>query len=95
MAAPKKPTSGKKPAPNTAAPAGSYALPKGGPGGAAAYPIDTPGRAVSALARVKANGTPAQQAKVRAAVKAKYPDMPSSQGTGGSAAAKANARKKK
>lgn len=93
MANPKKPAANKKPAPNTAAPAGSYALPKGGPGGAAAYPIDTPGRAVSALARVKATGSPAEQAKVRAAVKAKYPNLPSSQGTGGSAAAKANKRK--
>jgi hypothetical protein len=93
MANPKKPAANGKPAPNTKAPAGSYALPKSGPGGAAAYPIDTPGRAASALARVKANGSPAEQARVRAAVKAKYPNMPSSQGTGGSAAAKANKRK--
>jgi hypothetical protein len=68
----------KKPAPNTKAPKGSYALPGGGPGGADAYPINTKGRAVSALSRVKANGTPAQKAKVRAAVKAKYPRLPSS-----------------
>lgn len=94
MATPKK-SAAKKPAPNTKAPAGSYALPKGGPGGADAYPINTPGRATSALARVKENGTPAQQAKVRAAVKAKYPNLPSSQGTGGSAAAKANKRRGK
>jgi len=87
-----KPTSGtsapdKKPAPNTKAPAGSYALPGGGPGGADAYPTNTKKRAVSALAYVAKDGTPAQQAKVRAAVKSQYPDLPSSQGKGDSAAA--------
>jgi len=79
----------KKPAPNTPAPAGSYALPGGGPGGADAYPINTRARGANALARVTQDGTPAEQAKVRAAVKAKYPDLPSSQGKGGSPAAKA------
>jgi len=78
---------GKKPAPNTKAPKGSYALPGGGPGGADAYPINTRGRAVSALSRVQANGTPSEKATVRAAVARKYPDLPSSQGKGGSAAA--------
>jgi len=81
-AAPKK-----KPAPSTQAPAGSYALPGGGPGGADAYPVDTKGRAVSALARVEANGTPAEKRQVRAAVRKAYPDLPSSQGKGKSAAA--------
>lgn len=85
---PAKKTGSKKPAPNTKAPAGSYALPGGGPGGADAYPIDTPARGANALSRVAANGTPAEKAKVRAAVKRKYPDLPSSKGTGGSAAAK-------
>jgi hypothetical protein len=75
-----------KPAPNTKAPPGSYALPGGGPGGADAYPIDTKARGENALSRVAANGTPAEKAKVRAAVKKKYPDLPSSQS--GSAAAK-------
>lgn len=79
----------KKPAPNTKAPAGSYALPGGGPGGSDAYPTNTKKRAVSALAYVKKNGTPAEQAKVRAAVKSEYPNLPSSQGKGGSAAAAA------
>ena len=65
----------KKPAPNTKAPAGSYALPTGGPNGAPAYPINTPARARDALSRASANATPAEQAKVRAAVKAKYPNM--------------------
>jgi hypothetical protein len=72
-----------KPAPNTKAPAGSYALPGGGPGGADAYPINTRGRAISALSRVEQHGSPAEQAKVRAAVKRKYPDLPSSKKTGG------------
>lgn len=92
MATPKKTT--KKPAPNTKAPAGSYALPGGGPGGADAYPINTPGRAASALARVQENGTPAEKAQVRKAVAAKYPNLPSSQGKGTSAAAKATKARK-
>ena len=85
---PAKKTPARKPVPNTKAPPGSYALPGGGPGGADAYPVNTPGRAKSALSRVAANGTPAEKAKVRAAVKKKYPDLPSSQGKGQSAAAK-------
>lgn len=89
MAAPKK-----KPAPNTKAPKGSYALPGGGPGGADAYPINKKGRAVSALARVEANGTPGEKAKVRKAVKSAYPGLPSSKGKGGSAAAKAMKKSK-
>lgn len=80
----------KKPAPNTKAPSGSYALPGGGPGGADAYPVTSKAQAVSALARVQANGTPAEKAKVRKAVAAKYPGLPSSKGKGTSAAAKAN-----
>lgn len=70
-------------------PAGKFAIPpkNGAPG---IYPIDTKARAVSALARAKANATPAEQAQVRAAVKAAYPNLPSSQGAGRSAAAKAN-----
>ena len=82
-----KPSRTGKPAPNTKAPAGSYALPGGGPGGADAYPIDSKARGANALSRVAANGTPAEQAKVRAAVKNKYPDLPSSKGQGDSAAA--------
>ena len=66
-----------KPAPNTKAPAGSYALPGGGPGGADAYPVNTKARGANALARVEQNGTPADKSKVRAAVKSKYPDLPS------------------
>lgn len=87
-AAAKKPAA-EKPAPNTEAQAGSYALPGGGPGGADAYPINTRKRGANALSRVEQNGTPAEKSKVRAAVKRKYPDLPSSKGTGQSAAAKA------
>lgn len=82
--------SNSKPAPNTPAPKETYALPGGGPGGADAYPIGTRGRAVSALARVAANGTPAEKAKVRAAVRKEHPDLPSSRGQGGSQAAAHN-----
>lgn len=52
------------------------ALPKGDFAGPdRSYPIDTPARARSALARVEANGTPAEISRVRAAVRRKYPDM--------------------
>lgn len=43
--------------------------------GAGRYPINTPGRARNALARVAQNGTPAQQATVRAKVARKYPGI--------------------
>ena len=75
-----------------ALPRDSFALPKGGPDGEPAYPIDTKSRAVSALARVEANGTPAEKSQVRAAVAREYPDLPSSQGKGTSRAA-ASARR--
>ncbi len=81
-----------KPAPNTKAPAGSYALPHGGPGGAPAYPVNTRARGANALARVEQNGTPEEKKTVRAAVRRKYPDLPSSQGQGSSAAARAKPR---
>jgi hypothetical protein len=92
-AAKKTPAKGSKPAPNTKAPAGSYALPGGGPGGADAYPIHDRAHGANALSRVAANGTPAEKSKVRAAVKRKYPDLPSSKGEGQSAAAKAKPSK--
>ncbi len=43
------------------------------------YPIMDKAHAVDALTRVAANGTPQQKAQVRAAVKRRYPDLPSSQ----------------
>ena len=90
---PRKKTGTPKPKPNTPAPKGSYALPGGGPGGADAYPIQDRAHAANALSRVAANGTPAEKAQVRAKVKSKYPDLPSSQGKGSSAAAKASPSK--
>lgn len=39
------------------------------------YPIDTPARARAAIARAKANASPAEQRRIIAAVKRKYPDM--------------------
>ncbi len=43
------------------------------------YPITDRRHAANALARVAAFGTPEEQARVKAAVKKKYPDMPSVQ----------------
>ena len=48
----------------------TFALP-----GKRAYPIDTIGRARSALSRVSAHGTPSEKARVRAAVHRKYPSI--------------------
>lgn len=39
------------------------------------YPIEDANHARNALARVAQNGTPAEKAKVRAAVHAKYPNI--------------------
>ena len=39
------------------------------------YPINDPNHARNALARVSQNGSPAEKAKVRAAVKRKYPGI--------------------
>ena len=46
--------------------------------GAGRYPIHDPAHARNALARVSQHGSPAEQAKVRAAVKRKYPGIGSS-----------------
>jgi hypothetical protein len=54
---------------------GDFALPGGGPGGEDAYPIDTKGRARSALGRAAKNATPAQKAQIKAAVRKKYPSI--------------------
>ena len=48
---------------------------KGNPAGKGAYPIPDIAHARNALARVAANGTPAEQAAVKAAVYAKYPQL--------------------
>ena len=52
------------------------------------YPIPDKAHAVDALDRVEVNGTPQQKAQVRAAVRRRFPDLPSSKGKGDSAAAK-------
>ena len=43
------------------------------------YPINDRRHAANALARVAQNGTPAEKTQVKAAVKKKYPDLPSVQ----------------
>lgn len=50
-------------------PASAFALGRG------RYPINTPKRARSALTRIAQHGTPAQQVKVRRAVKRRYPSI--------------------
>jgi len=56
-----------------------FALPGKGEGpkgkGAGSYPIPDRAHAQNALARVSQHGTPAEKAKVRAAVERKYPGM--------------------
>ena len=73
-----------------ALPSDSFALPGGGPKGSDAYPLTDQDHAVAALARVAANGTPAEKALVRAAVRKKFPDLTSSKGKGGSLTAAHN-----
>ena len=41
------------------------------------YPIPDRRHAANALARVEQNGTPQEKAQVKAAVKKRFPDMPS------------------
>lgn len=53
----------------------SFIFKRGGPGGRGRYPIDTAARARNALARVSAFGTPAEKAKVRAAVRRRFPSI--------------------
>jgi hypothetical protein len=69
-----------------ALPSRDFALPGKGTGaqgkGPGSYPIDTPGRARSALSRGAANATPAQDKTIKAKVKAKYPSMKVSNGNG-------------
>jgi hypothetical protein len=62
-----------------ALPKSSFALPGKGKGpqgkGAGSYPIPDRAHAQNALARVSQHGSPAEKAKVRAKVHAKYPTM--------------------
>jgi hypothetical protein len=60
-------------------PKSQFALPGKGEGpqgkGAGSYPIPDKAHARNALARVSQHGTPTEKAKVRSAVKKKYPDI--------------------
>jgi hypothetical protein len=60
-------------------PAKSFALPGKGAGpkgkGSGSYPIPDASHARNALARVAQHGSPAEKAKVRAKVRAKYPGI--------------------
>lgn len=62
-----------------ALPRGDFALPGHGKGpegkGSGAYPIDTEGRARSALSRGAANASPSELATIKAKVHSKYPDI--------------------
>ncbi len=62
-----------------ALPRSSFALPGKGKGpkgaGAGSYPIPDPSHARNALSRVSQHGTPAEKARVRAAVHRKYPNI--------------------
>ena len=62
-----------------ALPASKFAFPGKGTGpqgkGPGSYPIDTAGRARSALSRISAHGTPAQKATVKRKVQAAYPGI--------------------
>jgi hypothetical protein len=68
-------------------PKGDFALPGKGKGpqgkGPGSYPIDTPGRARNALARGAQNASPAQQSRIKAAVKRKYPGIKQKNGDRG------------
>ena len=55
-------------------PKGDFAIPSKAPA-SGSYPIDTAARARSALSRAAANASPAEQAKIRAAVERKFPSM--------------------
>lgn len=71
-----------------ALPKDSFALPAGsGDSKKPEYPVQDKGHAVAALGRVARNGTPAEKAAVRGAVKKQFPDLPSSKGKGPSQAA--------
>ena len=60
-------------------PSADFALPGKGTGkggkGPGSYPIDTKGRARSALSRASANASPAEQATIKRKVQAKYPGI--------------------
>jgi hypothetical protein len=67
-----------------ALPSKDFALPGKGTGkegkGPGSYPIDTPGRARNALARGSQHASPAEQKKIKTAVKRKYPGIKQANG---------------
>jgi len=67
-------------------PSKEFALPGKGEGkqgkGAGSYPIPDESHARNALARVAQHGSPAEKARVRAKVQAKYPDVGKGGGSG-------------
>lgn len=69
-----------------ALPSRDFALPGKGSGpqgkGPGSYPIDTPGRARSAISRGAQHASPAEEATIKRKVKAKYPSMKVSNGNG-------------
>ena len=52
----------------------SFAIPSKAPG-SGSYPIPDASHARNALSRVSANGTPTEKARVRAAVRRKFPNI--------------------
>jgi hypothetical protein len=60
-------------------PSSSFALPGKGEGpqgkGSGSYPVNDPNHARAALSMVAQHGTPAEKARVRAKVHAKYPNI--------------------
>lgn len=57
-----------------ALPKSDFAVPPKAPG-SGSYPIEDKAHARNALSRVSANGSPAEKAQVRAAVKRKFPGV--------------------
>jgi len=53
----------------------NFVFPSRGKAESGSYPIEDPKHARNALARVAQHGTPAEQAKVRAKVHAKFPSI--------------------
>lgn len=53
----------------------NFVFPQKGKAESGSYPIEDKAHARNALARVAQHGSPAQQAKVRAKVHAKFPDV--------------------
>lgn len=64
-----------------ALPKNAFAIPSKAPG-SGSYPINDANHARDALSRVAANGSPAEKAEVRSAVRSKYPGIGQNDGKG-------------